>query len=133
MQNHGTGLLIQGTRQWQDYTVSAEITPHMVTSTGLAARVQGLERYYALLVTADRKTRLVKKLDGQSILAETGFNFEWDQTIRFELSVKGSRITASLDGQVVFTFQDSDRPLLDGAVALVVEEGRIACEEVSIG
>ena len=41
MQNHGTGMLIHGTRDWQDYTVSAAITPHMVKSTGLAARVQG--------------------------------------------------------------------------------------------
>ena len=60
MQNHGTGMLIQGTRDWQDYSVRAEIVPHMVNSTGLAARVQGLKRYYALLVTHDQKARLVK-------------------------------------------------------------------------
>lgn len=130
MQNHGTGLLIQGTRQWQNYSVSADITPHLVASTGLAARVQGLERYYALLITANKKARLVKRLDGQAILAEIEFPFAWDQTIHFRLNVNGSSITASLDGQVIFTVQDNDRPLLDGAVALVVEEGRIACEEV---
>jgi ADP-ribosylglycohydrolase len=133
MQNHGTGLLIQGTRQWTDYTVSTEITPHIVTSTGLAARVQGLERYYALRITADRKAQLVKRLDGQTVLAEADFPFEWDQSIRFELSVKGSQIKASLDGKLLFTVQDADRPLLDGAVALVVEEGRMAAEEVVIG
>jgi len=132
MQNNGTGLLIQGTRQWQNYIVSAEITPHMVASTGLAARVQGMERYYALLVTADRKARLVKRLDGQAILAEIDFSFAWDQTIRFGLSVKGSSITASLDDQVVFTVQDNDHPLMDGGVALVVKEGRMACEEVVV-
>ncbi|MBE0699510.1 MAG: ADP-ribosylglycohydrolase family protein, partial [Anaerolineaceae bacterium] len=132
MQNHGTGMLIQGTRDWQDYTVSAEITPHMAQSTGLAARVQGLERYYALLVTAGGKAQLIKALDGQSVLAETDFAFTWGEAIRFKLRVKGPHITASLNGRDLFEFSDTARPLLDGAVALVIEEGRMACEEVSI-
>jgi ADP-ribosylglycohydrolase len=133
MQNHGTGMLIQGTRDWQDYSVRAEIVPHMVTSTGLAARVQGLKRYYALVVTHDKKARLVKALDGLTTLGEIDFDFEWDEKISFELRVHGRKITGLLNDQVVFSVDDTTRPLLDGAVALVVEEGRTACEEVIIG
>lgn len=133
MQNQGTGMLIQGARDWQDYSVRAEITPHMVKSTGLAARVQGLKRYYALLVGADQKARLVKALDGLTTLAETDFTFAWGEKIRFELRVQGSQITALLNDQVLFKVEDTSRPLLEGAVALVVEEGRTACEEVTIG
>lgn len=133
MQNHGIGMLIQGTRDWQDYSVSAEIVPHMVKSAGLAARVQGLERYYALLVTQDRKAQLVKALDGRKVLAEAGFPFEWDETIRFELRVCGNQITSLLNNQILFTATDTDRPLLEGAVGFVIEEGRMACEEVVIG
>ena len=48
--NRGTGLLIQGTREWADYRVSADVTPHMVTAAGIGARVQGLRRYYALIL-----------------------------------------------------------------------------------
>lgn len=132
MQNHGNGMLIQGTRDWQDYAVTAEITPHMVKSTGLAARVQGLERYYALLVTADQKALLVKALDGRTVLAEAGFPFAWDDKIRFELRVRGNQITALLNDRVLFTVEDTDQPLLEGAVALVVEEGRMACDEVVV-
>jgi hypothetical protein len=40
---------------------------------------------------------------------------------------------ASLDGQVLFTIQDAERPLLDGGVGLVVEEGRMVCEAVVVG
>jgi len=132
MQNHGTGMILQGTREWKDYTVSAEITPHLVKSTGLAARVQGLERYYALLVTENKKAQLVKALDGKKVLAETDFNFEWDDTLHFELAVSGAKVTARLNGQALFEYTDSDRPLLEGAVALVVEEGRTACEVVTV-
>jgi ADP-ribosylglycohydrolase len=133
MQNHGTGMLIQGTRDWQDYTVRAAIVPHMLKSTGLAARVQGLERYYALLVTADQKAQLVKALDGRTILAEADFPFAWDDKIAFELQVHGSQIIGLLNEQVLFRVEDTDRPFLEGAVGLVIEEGRMDCEEVVIG
>lgn len=132
MQNHGTGMIIQGTRDWQNYTVSAEITPHLVSACGLAARVQGLERYYALLVTAGGKAQLVKVLDGQKVLAETDFTFEWDDRILFELAVDGSAIRASLNHKSLFEVNDDENPLASGAVALVVKEGRMSCEEVSV-
>ena len=65
VQNHGTGLLIQGTRDWTDYRVSAPITPHLVASAGIGARVQGMRRYYALLLAEGGTVRLVKALDGE--------------------------------------------------------------------
>lgn len=46
IQNEGRGLLIQGTRAWTDYQVSAPITPHMFKAGGIGARVQGMRRYY---------------------------------------------------------------------------------------
>ncbi len=64
VQNHGTGLLIQGTREWTDYRVAADVTPHLVTSAGVGARVQGLRRYHALPLCDDGKARLVKALMG---------------------------------------------------------------------
>src|SRR5215212_5967054 len=35
VQNHGRGLLIQGTREWIDYEVRATITPYMIAQAGL--------------------------------------------------------------------------------------------------
>ena len=83
-------------------------------------------------MTADQKAQLVKVLDGRVVLAETGFSFAWDESLNFELQVQGTQITARLNGQVLFAVEDDDRPLLQGAVALVIEEGRMACEEVRI-
>jgi hypothetical protein len=132
MQNHGTGLISQGTRDWKNYTVTAEIMPHLVTATGLAARVQGLQRYYLLEVGADGKARLVKMLDGRHVLAEADFTFAWDEKIHFELVVEGSRLRASLNHTSLFDLEDADTPLLEGGVGLVIEEGRMACEEVIV-
>ena len=70
MQNEGTGLLIQGTREWADYQVSARVTPHLSASAGIGARVQGMRRYYGLLLRPGGKVCLVKALDGEKMLAE---------------------------------------------------------------
>ncbi|HKO25408.1 MAG TPA: ADP-ribosylglycohydrolase family protein, partial [Chloroflexota bacterium] len=86
MQNRGTGLLIQGTREWTDYQVGATIAPHMVKAAGLGARVQGMRRYYALLLCNDGTARLVKALDGETVLAETSFS--WTLGGTYELSVQ---------------------------------------------
>ncbi len=53
VQNAGTGLLIQGTRDWKNYRVSADVTPHMVRAAGVCVRVQGMRRYYGLLLSND--------------------------------------------------------------------------------
>ena len=132
IQNAGTGLLIHGTREWTDYRVSADVTPHGVRSCGIAARVQGLKRYYALLLCRDQKIRLVKALDGLTVLAEADLEWELGQTYLLDLEVVGDMIHAELDGLTVFDAQDGDRPLSSGAIALVCEEGRTATQAVRV-
>ena len=70
IQDEGRGLIIQGCREWTDYQVSADVTPHMVKAAGIAGRVQGMRRYYAFLLCGDGKARLIKMFDREKILAE---------------------------------------------------------------
>ena len=132
IQNAGTGLLMQGTREWTDYVVSADVTPHMVTSAGIAARVQGMRRYYALLLCRDGKARLVKALDGDTLLAEADYAWQFGETHDLSLEVVGSRLRAWIDGRQLFEVEDTDRPLTGGAVALICEEGRTASQAVKV-
>jgi ADP-ribosylglycohydrolase len=131
-QNRGTGLISQGSRLWHNYIVQASIIPHLVTSTGIAARVQGLERYYALLICANQQARLVKMLDGKQILAEKPCAFEWDSPVNLRLEVKGAHLRGWINAALLFDIEDTHAPLLEGGVALVVEEGRISCDEVCV-
>ncbi|MFV2089620.1 MAG: ADP-ribosylglycohydrolase family protein, partial [Pseudomonadales bacterium] len=75
IQNQGMGLIMQGTREWQDYSVTADITPHLVQRTGIAARVQGLTRFYGLLLVAGNRLQLIKKLHKEVVLGECGFDW----------------------------------------------------------
>jgi hypothetical protein len=132
VQNSGTGLLVQGTRGWTDYEVSAPVRPHMVASAGVGARVQGMRRYYALLLTRGGKARLVKALDGYVVLAEADFPWDFDVTYDLRLEVRRGRLRASIDGEEIFDVEDRDRPLTGGAVALLCEEGRAESEVVRV-
>ena len=132
VQNCGTGLLMQGTREWTDYRVSADVTPHMVKSAGIGARVQGMRRYYALLLCSDGKARLVKALDGNTVLAESDLGWAFGETYELSLEVAGPHLRAWVGDQQVFDVDDTDRPLVGGGVALVCEEGRTATQVVTV-
>jgi hypothetical protein len=132
IQNEGRGLISQGTREWTDYKALSTITPHLASAAGLAVRVQGMRRYYALLLCSDGKARLVKALDGETILAEVDFPWTFGGSYQLELVVSGNRLTASIDGDTLVTVVDSERPLTGGAVGVVVEEGRIMLDAVSV-
>ena len=132
IQNEGRGLLMQGTRDWTDYKMKADVTPHLVKTAGIAVRVQGMRRFYALLLSQDKKVRLVKALDGDTVLAETDFDWYFGATYNLALQAVGHQLVASIDGQTLFKVNDSDRPLTGGGVALVCEEGRSATQVVAI-
>ena len=132
IQNVGTGLLIQGAREWQDYTTSGLFTPHLAESFGIAARVQGLKRYYALRLTRNGEAQLVRELDGTHVLAQVSYDWELYRSYRLGLTVEGQRIIGRIDGENVFDIVD-ESPLTCGAMALLIEEGRVGCDDVMVG
>jgi ADP-ribosylglycohydrolase len=143
IQDRGTGLLIQGTREWVDYEVRAAVVPETVAAAGLAGRVQGMRRYYALLLRADR-VQLVRELDGTRVLAEAPLQRR-DYAEPYDLALRavGDRITATIDGLVsgaregarggAIVLEARDGALASGAVALVCERGCLTCEAVRVG
>jgi hypothetical protein len=130
VQNEGLGMISQGTREWTDYAVSADVTPHLVSRAGVAARVQGLTRFYALMVTRDQKVQLVKSVHQESVLAEAEFNWSFGDTLDMTLRVVGDELIGQIDGTTVVTARDSS---LDcGAIGLVVADGRSATHKVEV-
>ncbi len=132
IQNEGRGMALHGMREWEDYRFRATMTPHMCRTGGIAVRVQGLRRYYALLLDEER-ARLVRMLNGEeSVLAETAGGWRFGETSELQLEVDGERLVGSIDGKQVIEASDPDASLSSGGVALVCEEGRIGCDEVAI-
>ena len=106
----GHGFIAQGTRDWRDYEVAATVTPLLAEAWGLAACVQGRERYYALVF--DRvdggRVRLIRRRHAETVLAERRFPWSLDNAYALGLRVDGTAIRASIDGKAVFEVQDSE-------------------------
>jgi ADP-ribosylglycohydrolase len=132
MHNEGTGLLIQGTRDWHDYSVSTKLNPHLTNSAGIAAYVQGMRRYYALVLRPTNKACIVKALDGETILAETDFVWEFDGAYDVKLEIIGTQLRGWVDGQLILEVADTNRPLEGGAVALLCDSGCIESGDIIV-
>jgi hypothetical protein len=133
IQNSGRGMIATGTREWGDYRVSTVVRPALVKTGGLAARVQGLLRFYALQVTEWKTARLLRVYDGEeTVLAETPCDWQLWQAVALSLEVKGSRLRAWVEDRPVFDVEDAGAPLASGAIGLVVEEGHMLAEAVKI-
>ena len=132
VQNQGRGLLMTGTRDWQDYSVSAFITPYLAVAAGIAARVQGLGRYYGLLLGKPGVLRLVRACGEEKLLGEAHFTWDYFQAVSLRLQVSGQRICAWADGHLFFDLEDNDGSLEGGGIGLVIEEGCLACESVQV-
>ncbi len=131
-QNRETGLLIQGAREWTDYEARATIRPHLAQHTGLAVRVQGLQRYLALLLCEDHVLRLVRVFDGESVLAQMPFTWIHDEAYTLRLRVQGNRLTAFVNDEPMLEADDLEPALDGGAVALVCDVGRIDVDGVAV-
>lgn len=127
VQNSGTGLLIQGEQGWRDYIVTADVTPHLAAEAGIAARVQGLTRYYALKLVGRQEVQLTKH---DEVIASEKYHWEFGRTYEMSLSVHGNRLTATINGvEVLEVHEDS---LTHGGVGLLITEGRTATQRVTI-
>ena len=130
--NQGTGLILTGTREWRDICVTSKLTINLGKRAGIAVRVQGMRRYYALLLCRDGFARLVKAMDGDTILAEIPFAWAFGDTAEFCLQVNGHTLIGSINGREMLRAIDENRPLNGGGIALVVEEGKIETQAVEV-
>ena len=130
--DRGTGLLSTGADDWRDYEVAATLSVDLAKEFGIAARVSGLLRYYALLLTDEQSVVLVKQRDDRTILASAPFPWDLGVRYRFRLQVVGNRISAWIDDNAVFEVVDGGEVLGCGGVGVVCGEGRAASDEIRV-
>ena len=131
-QNEGKGLVIQGMREWCDYEATADVALLGADSAGIAARVQGLRRYYALLIHREGKVRIVRELEGTTVIFEADLVVEETKSHELRLAVQGQRLRAWVDNVLIADVEDAESSLDSGAIGLVVEEGTMVCNCVTL-
>jgi len=131
-QDRGTGLHMTGSREWTDYRASSVISSDMAADFGLAVRVQGLQRYYTLVVTSTGRAELRKVLGGTSVLGSADFPRAEGTACAFSIEVKGNRVRAGINGKALFDIVDSREPLVGGGIALACTQGSLSANEVRV-
>jgi ADP-ribosylglycohydrolase len=127
--DRGVGLLTQGTRDWRDYEVGADVTPRLAASVGIAARVQGLRRHYLLRLVDRSRIEIVRVLDDETVLASAPLAWEYYQTYSMCLRVEGDAVRGSVDG-LELSVADPGSPLDCGGVGLMIADGHTATQSV---
>jgi hypothetical protein len=130
-QNAGRGVMAQGTHDWDDYRVSATVTPMLASSAGIAARVQGMTRYYALVLTNKNTVQLIKLDDTEQVLAEQPFTWNVFEKYDMTLEVNGETITGKV-GDATLSVTDTGTRLRNGSAGYTIEVGTMASEALSI-
>ena len=130
VQNEARGLLMQGTREWTDYEVQATITPTLMSAGGIALRVQGMRRYYALLLCDDGMARLIKAFDGDVVLGTAARRWREEESYELRLQAQGALLRAWIDGELLFEVEDD--ALDGGAAAFVLQQGHLVSHSMTI-
>ena len=127
-------MIIHGTREWSDYRVETALTVHLAEHAGVGVRVQGLRRFYAVLLVRSNILRLVRARDGETtVLAETAFEWSFERPHHFIIETVGQEIAVSVDGVRLAARDDSEAAIADGGVALIVEGGSASSDEIKVG
>ncbi len=131
-QSNGTGLFIMGGGDWRDYVVTSTLTPRLGRAFGLAARVRGLRRYYAFLLTANRTARIVRQFGETTLLGETEFRWAFEQPYELKLEVSGTEIGGSIEGKEILRVTDATHGVDSGGFGFVCEEGLVLSDELAV-
>jgi hypothetical protein len=94
--------------------------------------VQGLERYYALILR-EETTSLVRRLDGKDlVLAECRGGWDYDLTYDLKLQVKQNSLVGFINGEMVIEGSDPDMLLTGGGVGLLTSAGTVGVDNISV-
>jgi ADP-ribosylglycohydrolase len=132
-QDSGEGMIIHGGRQWRDYRVETALTVHLADRAGIGVRVQGLRRYYAVLLTPSGLVRIVRAFDGVvTVLAEASLELAFETPYDVVVQVLGREIEARVGGVSLKARDEGPFALADGGVALIVHGGACSCDAIVV-
>jgi len=128
VRNRGRGIVHTGSADWTDLTLGGVLQPFLAAEFGLAIRVAGLRRYWALLLTPEGggRARLVRVRHGEEIeLAAADCPWRPRDVLEASLSVRGNRLAARVGEAVLLEADDPEAGFPGGGVGLVLAEGRL--------
>ena len=131
-QNIGREILFTGTDLWKDYSVSSNILLQSCNSGGLVSRAQGVKKYYTLEICRDNKLRIGKMNNDYKTLKEVDFEVEFFKEYNMKMTVQKNKIIGQINDKIIIEIEDNDNPLLNGGSGLVVENGTLVTDQITL-
>ena len=129
-QNRGEGLILQGTREWTDYTVEADLMLHLGDYGGLVIRAEGQRRYYAARITRKGELQIMRRKDDEeTVLASTALAIPFETAFQMVVSAKADQLSATVGDTGVTA---SDSAFAGGAAGLVIHEGALSATRIHV-
>jgi len=129
-QNRGSGIILQGTRDWTDYAVEADLMLHLGDYGGLVLRAEGQRRYYAARVTRQGELQVVRRRDAdETILASVPLETAFETAFTMVATAKGDRLSVTV-GEV--TLEAQDDAFAGGAAGMEIYEGALSSTRIRI-
>lgn len=130
----GTGVVTVGTRDWDDYTVSATLAFNPHERGGVVARARGHRRWYAAVLESWNTLVLVRAdHEEETVLASATFPYVEDVPVNVALTCSGSMLSVAIDGErALFVEDDSDDALRSGGAGFVVTSGTLLADDFTV-
>ena len=130
----GTGVVTVGTRDWDDYTVSATLAFNPHERGGVVARARGHRRWYAAVLDSWNTLSLVRRdHDEETVLATTEFTYAEDVPVDVSLTCAGTALSVAIDDERMLTIADtSERALRSGGAGFLVTSGTVLADAFTV-
>ncbi|MEI6286627.1 MAG: ADP-ribosylglycohydrolase family protein [Bacillota bacterium] len=127
--NDDRGLFCIGTRDWNNYVFETDFVKLCATRSGIVVRYQGLERYLALTISAD-KLQIIRRYYADELLFEREYLSDYADKIKFKIVTGGEWIKFYLAEELLYEWREP--VLLAGAVGYLVEQGTCGFERMTL-
>ncbi|MGH4049778.1 MAG: ADP-ribosylglycohydrolase family protein [Clostridium sp.] len=101
---------------WENYSFEANVIPKLGEYHNINFRVQGAIRSYAIGLSPFNKIELYKNNNGYLSLSESEFIWEIGKYYNIRVDAFENEFKVYIDGKLIITYKDEDKPYLHGAV-----------------
>lgn len=127
------GVATVGTRDFTDFSITADLVFSLHRSGGLVLRSKGHRRYYALLFEDHEHLAIVMRKDDEiRVIDQIAFQYRPDTPYNVTVAVKGNHLIATVDGVQLLSCFDEDEAYSSGGCGVVVNAGTIYVHSFAI-
>lgn len=112
-----------GRHDWKNYQAEFTFTPLIGEYHMVNVRVQGAIRSYAVGLLPEKRIGILKNDNGYCVMREALFEWENGKEYTITVRVEKNQITAWVDDVEVLEFMDTQRPYLQGAIGVALQQG----------